>query len=104
MRTKVPLSLNVPRFFRVFQKKRTKGGLFTENITIKLQPGEGKPLYEQLYRFLQEEMTAGRLRPGEKLPSKRALCTGLGVSHSTVETAYGMLSAEGWIVSRPKRG
>ncbi len=49
-------------------------------------------------------MTAGRLRPGEKLPSKRALCTGLGVSHSTVETAYGMLSAEGWIVSRPKRG
>ena len=104
MRTKVPLSLNVPRFFRVFSKKRTKGGLFTENITIKLQPGEGKPLYEQLYRFLQEEMTAGRLRPGEKLPSKRALCTGLGVSHSTVETAYGMLSAEGWIVSRPKRG
>lgn len=64
----------------------------------------GLPLYEQLYRHLLGEIRQGRPAPGEKLPSKRQLCAMLGVSMSTVEAAYSMLTAEGYLVSRPRSG
>lgn len=64
----------------------------------------GAPLYEQLYRHISAAIQSGQLPPGEKLPSKRQLCTMLGVSMSTVETAYSLLTAEGYILSRPRSG
>ena len=75
-----------------------------ENFTIKLQTDGKKPLYDQLYRHIVGEIEAGRLKAGEKLPSKRAVCAHLHISQSTVETAYGMLAAEGYIRARPKSG
>ena len=75
-----------------------------ENFTLKLQSDDKKPLYEQLYRHIIGEIEAGRLKNGEKLPSKRALCAHLGISQSTVETAYSLLAAEGYILSRPRSG
>ena len=75
-----------------------------ENFTFKLQTDDKKPLYEQLYRHIIGEIEAGRLKNGEKLPSKRALCAHLGISQSTVETAYGMLTAEGYLRARAKSG
>lgn len=66
---------------------------------------DGKvPLYQQIYRYVIEEMQAGRLGEGDKLPSKRALCAHLGVSQSTVEGAYGLLCAEGYIRALPRSG
>lgn len=75
-----------------------------ENFMLKLQSEGKKPLYEQLYRHIIGEIEAGRLKHGEKLPSKRALCAHLHISQSTVETAYGMLVAEGYICARVKSG
>ena len=63
-----------------------------------------EPMYEQLYRFFVERIHRGELRTGEKLPSKRSLCAELGVSLSTVETAYALLVSEGYVNSRPKSG
>ena len=62
------------------------------------------PLYEQIYRYAVEEIRSGRLREGDKLPSKRALCAHLGVSQSTVEGAYGLLVAEGYVKGLPRSG
>jgi len=62
------------------------------------------PLYRQLYRHLAEEIRNGRLTAGERLPSKRQLCAHLDVSMSTVETAYEMLEAEGYIAAKPRSG
>ena len=62
------------------------------------------PLYRQLYRALVEEIQSGRLAPGARLPSKRQLCAHLGISMSTVETAYGILAAEGYIQARARSG
>ena len=73
-------------------------------LTIPLNPGADAPLYEQIYRFIVSEIHEGRLTEGTRLPSKRALCAHLGVSLSTVETAYGLLLAEGYIASRPRSG
>lgn len=68
-------------------------------------PQEGTlPLYEQIYRRMVEEIRSGRLAAGERAPSKRQLCAQLGVSLSTVETAYGMLVAEGYLQSKPRSG
>ena len=35
-----------------------------------------RPLYEQLYSYVRDEIEEGRIGPGEKLPSKRALSAG----------------------------
>src|SRR5262245_17278820 len=44
------------------------------------------------------------LRPGDRLPSSRALTTGHQVSPVTVARAIGLLSAEGLVVTRPGSG
>lgn len=73
-------------------------------LTYSLTRTEGCSLYEQLYRHIREDILSGRLAPGEKLPSKRALARHLSVSVITVENAYAQLMAEGYLYSRPKRG
>lgn len=70
---------------------------------VPLLDGEG-PLYSQLYRWLAGAIRAGDISPGQRLPSKRRLCQLLGMSMSTVESAYSLLVAEGYVVSRPRSG
>ena len=66
--------------------------------------GAGKPLYEQLYEHLAEQIRQGRLVRGEKLPGKRTLAQQLAVAVNTVDAAYQMLVAEGYLEARPKSG
>lgn len=73
-------------------------------FTIILSRSDAKPLYEQLYLFIALEIKEGRLCEDEKLPSKKALASHLGISQNTVETAYSMLSQEGYIRAKPKSG
>ncbi|MBQ9393406.1 MAG: PLP-dependent aminotransferase family protein [Oscillospiraceae bacterium] len=73
-------------------------------LTYTLGKGGGQSLYEQLYRHIRSDILAGRLLPGERLPSKRTLAEHLQVSVVTVETAYGQLEAEGYIRAEEKRG
>ena len=75
-----------------------------QELTIPLDTASKIPLYEQIYRFIISEIHEGRLSKGVRLPSKRALCAHLGVSLSTVEGAYSLLLAEGYIASRPRSG
>lgn len=65
---------------------------------------KGKPLYDQLYRDIIARIRSGELEEGEKLPSKRALAEHLGVSLTTVERAYGILTAEGYLEALPRSG
>ena len=74
------------------------------NITIPLDPQNKIPLYEQIIRYLRRAMEEGRLTPGERLPSKRALAEHLHVSISTVETAYAQLVAEGYLAAHARSG
>ena len=62
------------------------------------------PLYEQLYRNIKTDIINGKIKSGEKLPSKRVLCTHLGISKVTVEHAYAQLADEGYIYSVEKSG
>ena len=62
------------------------------------------PLYDQLYRHIAGAIQSGTLSAGAKLPSKRRLCALAGVSMSTVETAYSLLAAEGYVLAKPRSG
>ena len=73
-------------------------------FTIELAKGGPKPLYEQIYSYISGEIMGGRLRENEKLPSKKSLAAHLGISQNTVETAYSMLSQEGYVTAKPKSG
>lgn len=61
-------------------------------------------LYEYLYRCIRHDIAHGKVEPGRKLPSKRALAKQLGVSLITIEAAYDQLVAEGYIRSRERCG
>ena len=71
---------------------------------ITLHPESRTPLYEQLYRSLAADIQNGTLPPGKPLPGRRSMAARLGVSVSTVDTAYQMLAAEGLAESRPRSG
>ena len=73
-------------------------------ITPLLNSQDKKPLYEQLYEYIKEEIRSGRLAAGERLPSKRMLAAHLKVSRSTVEMAYDQLVSEGYIRARERSG
>jgi GntR family transcriptional regulator/MocR family aminotransferase len=73
-------------------------------LTYKLEKKNGLPLYESLYRQIKDDILGGRLKAGEKLPSKRQLAEHLHISRVTVENAYSQLMAEGYLYSVEKSG
>ena len=56
-----------------------------------------QPIYDQIYSQIKAQIIAGRLRPGEALPSIRALAKDLKISVITTKRAYDELEAEGFI-------
>ncbi|MCC8128867.1 MAG: PLP-dependent aminotransferase family protein [Clostridiales bacterium] len=74
------------------------------SCSLSFVPSGSAPLYQQLYRYIREEILSGRLASGEKLPSKRQLSKALSVSVVTVEGAYSQLVAEGYLQSRNRSG
>ncbi len=75
-----------------------------KELTLFLEPGSKRKLYEQIYDYMVTEIRTGRLLVGERLPSTRSLAEFLSVSRSTVDLAYDQLQAEGYIEARPYRG
>lgn len=62
------------------------------------------PIYLQLYRRYREAIAAGKLRPGDRVPSVRSLASELSLARGTVEMAYQMLANEGYFVARGAAG
>src|SRR5579862_7773593 len=64
----------------------------------------GSRVRDGLERALREAVQTGRLHPGERLPSSRALAQDLGIARNTVADAYNQLAAEGWLTARQGSG
>lgn len=62
------------------------------------------PLYRQIYARFRDAIAKGVLKPGGRIPAARALAKELGVARGTVETAYALLGAEGYIQPRGQAG
>ena len=57
------------------------------------------PAYQLLADELRDEITSGRLQPGERLPPEPELCVRSGVSRSTVREALRLLASQHLIVT-----
>src|SRR6516165_9225308 len=53
---------------------------------------------------LRDAIRTGRLRPGTRLPSSRALAADLGIARNTVAEVYSQLVAEGWLTAQTGAG
>ena len=73
---------------------------------LQLQPSREleAPIYLQLYRRYREAIAAGKLQPGDRVPSVRSLASALNLARGTVEAAYQMLASEGYFVSHGAAG
>jgi len=63
-----------------------------------------RPLYAQLRDQLADDISAGRLAPGTRLPSERALSASYGWNRLTVRQALGELEGAGLLVRRRGSG
>jgi DNA-binding transcriptional MocR family regulator len=66
-------------------------------VWVSLDASSGEPLHRQLYDRLRSGILAGQLSAGARLPSTRTLAAELGVSRTTVVTAFENLLAEGYL-------
>ncbi|MFJ3486773.1 PLP-dependent aminotransferase family protein [Pseudomonas sp. NPDC090202] len=62
------------------------------------------PVYRQIYLRFRRAIEDGRLRPGERVPSVRALAAELNLARGTVESAYQLLIGEGYLQARGPAG
>ena len=65
-------------------------------LPLALDRASSVTLVDQLVGHLRALLHAGVLRPGDPLPSTRALAAHLGTARGTVLAAYDQLLAEGW--------
>ena len=64
----------------------------------------GQPIYEQICRQIKGAIAAGKLKPGEPLPSIRALARDLRISVITTKRAYEELERDGFICTVAGKG
>ena len=63
-----------------------------------------EPFYRQIYDRFRGAISSGILKPGDRIPSARALTKELGLARGTIEAAYSLLAAEGYIQARGQAG
>ena len=69
-----------------------------------LDPDTSEPIYRQLYWRFREAIANGLLAPGERVPAARALAKELGLARGTIDTAYSLLTSEGYLQARGQAG
>jgi GntR family transcriptional regulator len=75
-------------------------------ITFTLDPKtkSGVPIYRQIKDQIRSGIASGQLRPGEQLPTVRALAVDLSVNPNTVIKAYSELEREGALTTEQGTG
>ncbi|MGJ7503069.1 PLP-dependent aminotransferase family protein [Variovorax sp. ZT5P49] len=69
-----------------------------------LDPAAAEPFYRQIYERFRNTISSGLLKPGDRIPAARALAKELGLARGTIEAAYSLLVAEGYIQARGQAG
>jgi len=71
---------------------------------IKIDFESEKAIYTQLMEQIIEGIASGQLRDGEPLPSVRQMAEDIGINLHTVNKAYNLLKAEGYIKLDRRKG
>jgi GntR family transcriptional regulator len=72
--------------------------------SIVISQTDGRPMYLQIMEQIRQRVGAGEWKPGDQIPSIRALAIELQVSVITVKRAYLELEREGVIVTQHGKG
>lgn len=75
-----------------------------KNLTLLLDFHSGLPIYSQIVDQIQSQLANGILKPGDQLPTVRALASELRVNFNTVARAYRMLDEARIISTQQGRG
>jgi GntR family transcriptional regulator len=73
-----------------------------ENIHLDFR--SGTPIYTQIVEQVKQQVLSGELKPGDQLPTVRALALELRVNFNTVARAYRLLDEAGIISTQQGRG
>ncbi|MGB9776410.1 MAG: GntR family transcriptional regulator [Anaerolineae bacterium] len=73
-------------------------------MRLQIEPESPVPIYVQIEEQVRALIAAGRLRPGDQLPTIRQLAVDLGVNYNTVARAYLELERAGIITTQRGRG
>ncbi len=73
-------------------------------VTFTLDPKSGVPIYRQIQDQIRYGIASGRLRPGEQLPTVRALAVDLAINPNTVIKAYTELERQGVLTTEQGSG
>ena len=72
----------------------------TVDLIVGIDPAAAEPLHRQAYSGIRAAILEGRIGPGIRVPSSRALAETLGLARNTVTGAYNQLLAEGYLETR----
>lgn len=75
-----------------------------KKLTLQLDFHSGLPIYTQIVNQIQSQLANGILKPGDQLPTVRALASELRVNFNTVARAYRMLDEARIISTQQGRG
>ncbi len=75
-----------------------------KKLTLSLDVRSGLPIYTQIVNQIQSQLVNGILKPGDQLPTVRALAQELRVNFNTVARAYRILDEEHIISTQQGRG
>lgn len=64
----------------------------------------GRPIYDQIYTQIRDQIIAGSLAEHQMLPSIRGLAKDLRISFLTTKHAYDQLESEGFLYTIPGKG
>lgn len=73
-------------------------------MKILLSNSSSVPIYEQIKKWIIEQIMNNELQEDELLPSIRSLALDLHISVMTVKKAYDELESEGYIITRHGKG
>ncbi len=73
-------------------------------MLLKLDFSSDQPIYMQIRNQMVLAVARGELRPGERLPTIRALAEECGINMMTANRAYQQLRQEGYIVTDRRLG
>ena len=73
-----------------------------ENIHLDFR--SGTPIYTQIVEQVKQQVVSGELKPGDQLPTVRALALELRVNFNTVARAYRLLDEASIISTQQGRG
>ncbi|KRB46215.1 GntR family transcriptional regulator [Terrabacter sp. Root181] len=73
-------------------------------LDIVVDPASHEAAFEQVRAQVEASIRSGRLVPGDRLPTVRALAADLGLATNTVARAYKELEAAGLVETRSRAG